>query len=359
MKKKIKIAVMALAFGLCLSSGVRPAYAETMTVPIETASDDNSLSSLRVAQAELDPEFDPQQLTYTVTVPYDVTRIAVTADTASPLAQKVINGTGDLTVGENVVTVTVTAENGSVREYRITVIREDAGGGETAGETPAETAQTEEPQTEADPTQASETEPQQTAGEGNESTQAGAGETSAQTNETPAQTVSGETEAGQGMVTIPAGDREQDNGSEGLSSGNIFILVLGIFCLVLLFVIIAALLLRKGSGRDDGPDGDDEMDDLDDIDEIDDMDDMDGHPYEDDYAEDYADDDEDNYEEDYADDPAEDTADYSADESASLDEDRAGARPLHSEGEEDIAIVDLDDSDDSLEDDEDFDLLDF
>lgn len=298
MKKKIKIAVMALAFGLCLSSGVRPAYAETMTVPIETASDDNSLSSLRVAQAELAPEFDPQQLTYTVTVPYDVTRIAVTADTASPLAQKVINGTGDLTVGENVVTVTVTAEDGSVREYRITVIREEIGGGETGGET----AQAEEPQTEADPTQASGTEPQQTAETGNESTQAG------------------ETEAEQGMVTIPAGDQEQDNGPEDLSSGNIVILVLGIFCLVLLFVIIAALLLRKGSGRDDGPDGDDEMDDINDIDDI---------------------------------------TEHSADGPASLDEDRAGSRPLHSEGEEDIEIVDLDDSDDSLEDDEDFDLLDF
>ncbi len=337
MRKRIRAAFFALAFVLCLSGGAHPVYAETMTIPVETVSGDNSLSSLRVAQADLDPEFDPQQLTYTVTVPYDVTRIAVTADTTSPQAQKVINGTGDLAVGENVVTVTVTAPNGAVREYRITVIRqEEAGGGESSAETQGETAQTQESQPETEGEQMPETEPVQTAAEGTEASQSVAAESPAPTEATAGQTVPEESGEGQGMVTIPVDEREPSNEAENLSSANIFILVLGIFCLVLLFVIIAALLLRR-SGHGDDPDDDDE---------------------------DYAGpaDDGEVTDDDFADADADDEEDLEL-EIVDLDEADGSVEPDGSveavEPDESAESDESDEEDDSLEEDEDFDLLDF
>ncbi len=329
MKKTIKTAVFALAFGLLLTGGAQPVYAESMTVPVQTVSDDNSLSSLQVAQAELDPEFDPDQLTYTVTVPYETTRIAVTADTASPQAQKVINGTGDLDVGENTVTILVTAQNGEVREYRITVIRQEEGeAGEPGGETPGETAQTEPEQTEDGQTEPQQSESGQAGGEQS----SGAGqqpETESSAQERPQ--IQPSLEETPGMVIATSGEAasEGEGSSDGISSGNFFILVLGIFCLVMLFVIIAALLLRRDSGRsgkdDDGDEDEDRLDG--------------GVSWDSDTQDESG--------------PKENRTD-GAGLASGEDEDIEDI-----EGIEDIEIVDLDDADESLEDDEDFDLLDF
>ncbi len=86
----------------------------------------------------LTPAFDPAVIAYTVDVPNDVTGVSITATTADSKATLKINGTlaassvaqtvYGLNEGANPVTVEVTAEDGTVKNYDITVNRaNDAG----------------------------------------------------------------------------------------------------------------------------------------------------------------------------------------------------------------------------------------
>lgn len=230
MKKKIQAAVFLLIFACSTVSVTVPAYADPetsseVTTEAENASHDCSLSSLKIAQATLQPEFRPEQLTYTITVPNEVTRIALTAETSEPGAKKVINGTGDLKVGENLVTIVVTAEDGSVREYRVTVTREEEPEGAT---TEPEESRSEE------------------ATEGEELPSGSDDETAEndrETEETPSESKNSPMETGTSGENEAAADK--------MSGRRLLILVLCIFCLVLLFVIIAALLLRRNPVEDD------------------------------------------------------------------------------------------------------------
>jgi hypothetical protein len=88
-------------------------------------SDDNTLSDLTIVEGTLTPEFAPDVTDYTVTVSHDVEKLTVTA-TANDANATVVIENPDLEVGENVVTITVTAENGDVLVYTITVVREEA-----------------------------------------------------------------------------------------------------------------------------------------------------------------------------------------------------------------------------------------
>lgn len=78
----------------------------------------NALSTLSVAEGTLSPEFDPEVTSYTIEVPYGTTSITVTASPESEAATVNIGDFSDLP-GSDVVTVT--AEDGSTREYTITV----------------------------------------------------------------------------------------------------------------------------------------------------------------------------------------------------------------------------------------------
>ena len=118
MKNRFRFTILLMTCCLLLSQGAMTALAETegsaeggtSATQSHEMSMDDTLSSLKIAQAALSPEFSPNQLTYTATVPYEVERVALTAQTNSPEARKVIRGTSDLKVGENLITVTVTAE---------------------------------------------------------------------------------------------------------------------------------------------------------------------------------------------------------------------------------------------------------
>ena len=282
MKKRVRTLIFLAVFMLCAAgtAGLSGAEPENTAQTDETgdSASDNGLSSLRIAQALLSPEFSPEQLTYTATVPHDVTRIALTAETRSGQAKKVINGTGDLAVGENTVTITVTAQDGSVREYRVTVIREEAEGGETTSpeETESEpvTESSEEPEETPAVTQTGE--PEETpaltqTGEPEETpavTQTGEpAETPALTQtegaaETPAvlQTEEpAETQAGApgGFQTVADSQKTGDGRLFGM---NPLVLILAAVSLLLLFVIIAVLLLRREIDGEDDEDEDEEFD---------------------------------------------------------------------------------------------------
>lgn len=92
----------------------------------QIVSDDNYLSDLRLSDCVLSPEFSPYQQNYTATVSHHVAQVSVLA-TARDEGARVQVDSPALEYGKTSnVTVTVTAENGSVRAYTIAVTREDA-----------------------------------------------------------------------------------------------------------------------------------------------------------------------------------------------------------------------------------------
>lgn len=82
-----------------------------------------NLASLSCANAELSPTFSAGTTQYSVTVPYDVTSLRLSA-AAEDGSAKVSTSGNDLSVGANTVTITVTAPSGAVKRYTISVIRQ-------------------------------------------------------------------------------------------------------------------------------------------------------------------------------------------------------------------------------------------
>ena len=91
-----------------------------------TKSADNSLKSLVLSAGALSPKFSPSTTSYTATVDYNVTSIAITAVPSNSKASVVsVSGNEGLKVGANTVTIIVKAENGVTSTYTITVTREE------------------------------------------------------------------------------------------------------------------------------------------------------------------------------------------------------------------------------------------
>lgn len=90
------------------------------------ASSENRLSSLTVEGVTLTPEFAADTTEYTATVPYSSASLTFNATTRDDGASVAVSGADALAVGENTVTVTVTAENGAKKTYTVTVTREDS-----------------------------------------------------------------------------------------------------------------------------------------------------------------------------------------------------------------------------------------
>lgn len=91
------------------------------------ASSDASLSSLQISPGTLSPEFSSEVDSYTASVSLDTEKLTVSAVPASDKATVALSGT-DLQDGENTVTCTVTAEDGTTsRTYTILVNRVEGG----------------------------------------------------------------------------------------------------------------------------------------------------------------------------------------------------------------------------------------
>ena len=272
MKKKIRLAALVMLFFACLAYSPQAAYAEPETaLPEESMEEtaDNRLSLLEIAQALLNPEFNPEQLTYTAVVPNEVTRVALLAETMSPQAKKIINGTSDLQVGENAVVVIVTAADGSVREYRITVTREAASGEEPGADPGSSPDPAESDPVESDPVDPNPVEPLPEEPDPAVTEPEGA---------TDGQMVPAETDGSQepgfvvddGTGSAASASDAQNTflpGGKTLSGRNMLLLILAGFCLVLVCVIVALLVVRRRSEEDefdDEPYDDEPYDDEDD-----------------------------------------------------------------------------------------------
>lgn len=86
----------------------------------DSRSANNALASLTVSAGTLTPAFDPAVTEYTLSLPLQSNKLTVTA--AASDSRATIRGDGEIALqsGENMLSVVVTAENGSVRTYTIT-----------------------------------------------------------------------------------------------------------------------------------------------------------------------------------------------------------------------------------------------
>ncbi len=105
---------------------------QTYMVSLLQPSADASLSSLNLTDITLDPEFSAKATSYTASVESTVTSTTVTAETTDEDATAAImindredpDGTVDLVAGYNVITVEVTAQDGTTTQtYTVTVLR--------------------------------------------------------------------------------------------------------------------------------------------------------------------------------------------------------------------------------------------
>jgi len=83
-------------------------------------SEDKSLKSLSIEGVELEPEFDPEITDYTVVIGENVTSLKITAETNDEKASYEVTGNDKLEGTDNIIKITVKAEDGTTRIYSIT-----------------------------------------------------------------------------------------------------------------------------------------------------------------------------------------------------------------------------------------------
>lgn len=89
----------------------------------ENKSNAKQLSSLTVDQYKLEPDFNPDITEYSLTVGRDVENLVIEAVASDEKATVEITGNNGLLLGENTVNIKVTAEDGTVRTYKINVTK--------------------------------------------------------------------------------------------------------------------------------------------------------------------------------------------------------------------------------------------
>lgn len=107
------------------SSNSKPS---TPTKPEEPKSNDSTLKDLVIEGYELYPIFDTNTREYNLRVTNDITKITVVPTVNYSKASYKIEGTTEeLAVGKNIITIVVTAEDGTTSNYVINVTREREG----------------------------------------------------------------------------------------------------------------------------------------------------------------------------------------------------------------------------------------
>lgn len=96
----------------------------TYKININRAKNSNNyLSKLQVADGTLSPEFDKETLSYSISVPYEVTSLNLTTEPEVSTSSIEVDGNSNFERGDNNVDINVIAEDGSIRTYKIVVTR--------------------------------------------------------------------------------------------------------------------------------------------------------------------------------------------------------------------------------------------
>lgn len=106
---------------LTISKGSKTVKVITQAELEASYSKDNTLKYLSVDGQELSPSFSKDETNYKVEVPSDTTKIKINANKNDSTASVSGDGEHEVSEGENKFVVTVTAENGSTKEYIIIV----------------------------------------------------------------------------------------------------------------------------------------------------------------------------------------------------------------------------------------------
>jgi len=97
----------------------------TETKPEEEKSNNANLKTLVIEGAELTPEFNPDVTEYSIKlVDFEDTELKVTAEAEDEKSVVKIDGHTNIKEEENIITVSVTAEDGTSKIYTITVVKE-------------------------------------------------------------------------------------------------------------------------------------------------------------------------------------------------------------------------------------------
>ena len=91
--------------------------------PTATLSSDADLADLTPSEGKLSPAFAPNITEYAVYVPYETTKLSLSATAKDSKALGVTQPDAALKQGDNVLTVTCTAEDGTTRDYTVHVVR--------------------------------------------------------------------------------------------------------------------------------------------------------------------------------------------------------------------------------------------
>lgn len=95
-------------------------YSAVTAAPLAT---DNTLKTLTVSNAKISPAFSSGTLNYTAEVPFEVSKLNISAQANDSKAKVAVNSPNLTPNGTTKATVTVTAENGSKKTYTISVKR--------------------------------------------------------------------------------------------------------------------------------------------------------------------------------------------------------------------------------------------
>lgn len=153
---QLSVGVNTVVLTVTAANGASRRYTISVTRqpdPNVTLSSDASLSELTPSTGQLSPAFSPEITEYAVYVPYETSKISLSATARDSKALGVTQPDASLKEGDNLLTVTCTAEDGATRDYTVHVVRMPAFAGTLPqiGQPEPEDPSPEEPQTQPGP----------------------------------------------------------------------------------------------------------------------------------------------------------------------------------------------------------------
>lgn len=153
---QLSVGVNTVVLTVTAANGASRRYTISVTRqpdPNVTLSGDASLSELTPSTGQLSPAFSPEITAYAMYVPYETSKISLSATAKDSKALGVTQPDASLKEGDNLLTVTCTAEDGATRDYTVHVVRMPAFAGTLPqiGQPEPEDPTPEEPQAQPGP----------------------------------------------------------------------------------------------------------------------------------------------------------------------------------------------------------------
>ena len=153
---QLSVGVNTVVLTVTAANGATRRYTISVTRqpdPTATLSSDADLADLTPSEGKLTPAFAPNITEYAVYVPYETTKLSLSATAKDSKALGVTQPDASLKEGDNLLTVTCTAEDGATRDYTVHVVRMPAFAGTLPqiGQPEPEDPTPEEPQAQPGP----------------------------------------------------------------------------------------------------------------------------------------------------------------------------------------------------------------